>query len=84
MRTVKVNASYLTATAQTRLLQARPDALDAAGVFRVRVCVAAHALMLLHERIVHQTYRNMQAHTHASHRQADRISSGELRVKHLW
>lgn len=48
-------ASHLTLAAQTRLLQPRPDALDAPGVFGMRVGVSTHALVLLHERVVHQT-----------------------------
>lgn len=49
------DVSHLTLAAQARLLQPRPDALDASGVFGVCVCVSTHALVLLHERVIHQT-----------------------------
>lgn len=48
-------APYLALRPESGLLQPRPDALDPAGVLRVAVGVAAHTLVLLHQRVVHQT-----------------------------
>lgn len=49
--------NYLTLAAQSRLLQSRPDALDASGVLGVDVTVSTHALVFLHQGVVHQTCR---------------------------
>ncbi len=49
---------YLTLAAQSRLLQSWPDALDASGVFGVDVTVSTHALVFLHQGVVHQTCKD--------------------------
>lgn len=46
--------THLALRPQPRLLQPRPDALNAPGVLRVAVGVSAHALVLLHQGVVHQ------------------------------
>ena len=45
---------HLTFASQAGLLQPRPDALDAPGVLRVAVGVPAGALVLQHQRVVHE------------------------------
>ena len=48
--------SYLTVCPQASFLQPGPDALDAASVLRVAGAVTTDALVLLHQRVVHQTW----------------------------
>lgn len=60
--------THLTLRSQPGLLQPGPNALDPACVFWVIVGVSTHALVLLHERVIHQTYRNKcQPHCEKRH-----------------
>lgn len=52
---IELFGSYLAVCLETRFLKPGPDTLNAAGVLRMNGGVAAHTLMLLHERIVHQS-----------------------------
>lgn len=54
--------NYLTLSAQSCLLQSRPDALDASGVLGVDVTVSTHALVFLHQSVVHQTCRGTNSY----------------------
>lgn len=47
---------YLTFASEAGLLQPRPDALDPAGVLGVAVGVPAAALVLQHQRVVHEAW----------------------------
>lgn len=47
---------YLTLAEQSGFLQPRPDALDAASVLWVYMCVPAHTLVLQHECVVDHTW----------------------------
>ena len=60
---VEDEGGYLTLPPESSLLQPGPDALDASGMFWVCVGAATHALVLLHEGVIHQTW-NTHTHTH--------------------
>ena len=47
---------HLTLADQASFLQPGPDALDAAGVLRVDMCVPARALVLQHECVIDHTW----------------------------
>lgn len=47
---------HLTLAEQTSFLQPGPDALNAASVLRVYMCVPARALVLQHERVIDHTW----------------------------
>lgn len=55
--------AYLTLSSESSLLQSGPDALNATRVLRVAVGVAAHALMLLHQGVVHEALGNTETFT---------------------
>lgn len=48
--------AYLALRSEAGLLQTGPDALYAPRVLRVAVGVSAHALVLLHEGVIHQAW----------------------------
>lgn len=48
---------YLTVCPEACFLQPGPDALDAAGVLWMTGGVATHTLVLLHQRVVHQPWK---------------------------
>lgn len=64
--------AYLTLSSESSLLQSGPDALNASRMLRVAVGVAAHALMLLHQGVIHEAlethgnihYTRSNARTH--------------------
>lgn len=47
---------HLALAEQASLLKPGPDALDAAGVLWVHMCIPAHALVLQHERVIDHTW----------------------------
>lgn len=50
--------THLALRSQSGLLQPGPNALDPACMFWVIVGVSAHTLVLLHQGVVHQAYRD--------------------------
>lgn len=49
---------YLTVCPEARFLKPGPDALNAAGVFWMNRGVSTDALMLLHQRVINQTWKS--------------------------
>lgn len=53
---------HLTVRPEASLLKPGPDTLDSAGVLWMTGGVATDTLVLLHQRVIHQTYKRTQIH----------------------